>query len=396
MGVSGPWEVAFSLWDIRLVEAAPAVNEPPGIGRGVLQSGLKAGGDWMGRGLWGILALILIIAGPAAAETRLFTDDAPLHLTLTGPFSKLAAGAKYSISPYPATLALTDENRGGQAFPIQMRARGISRREEYCNFPPIELMFDKTVMHGTLFQGQKKLKLVTYCKSPPDYEQRIILEYLVYRLYNLITPASLRVRAAEVTYRETATDPGVTRFGYVIEDIHQLADRNQGDELTAASHQVSIPQLDAHATTRAAMLEFMIANLDWEFLASAPGQTCCHNIRLLSAQGVTPERASAVKPVPYDFDFSGFVDAPYAGPPPNFPTESVTDRYFRGFCVMAAEAPSVAQEYLARRGEMKALIDNQAQLTQKFRDKADHFMDGFFAIISDPALLQSQVTKHCR
>ena len=210
-----------------------------------------------GRGFWHLLALLLIIAAPAAAASSLFTDDAPLHLTVTGPFAKLASVAKYSTNPYPATLALTDD--GGAALPIEIRARGISRREVYCDFPPIYLLFDKTAMHGTLFQGAKKMKLVTYCKAPPDYEQRVILEYLIYKLYNLITPASLRVRAAEVTYRENAADHGVTRFGYLIEDIHALADRNQREELKATSHQVSVSQLDAHATTRTAMFEFMIA-----------------------------------------------------------------------------------------------------------------------------------------
>ena len=338
---------------------------------------------------------MLIIAAPAAAANSLFTDDAPLHLTLTGPFAKLASVAKYSTSPYPATLAVTDDG-AGQALPIQVRARGISRREAYCDFPPIYLLFDKAVMRGTLFEGEKKMKLVTYCKAPADYEQRIILEYLIYKLYNLITPASLRVRAAEVTYRENPADHGVTRFGFLIEDARALADRNQGDELAATTHQVSVSQLDAHATTRTAMLEFMIANLDWDFLASAAGQPCCHNMKLIAARGATPQTASAVTPVPYDFDFSGFVDAPYAGPPEGIPVEAVTDRYFRGYCLMTSEVPSVVQEFLARRADMKALIDNQPQLTQKFRDKTDRYMDEFFAIISDPARLQTQVVKHCR
>jgi hypothetical protein len=350
----------------------------------------------MGRGFLGLLALMLLIAPPAAAASHLFTDDAPLHLTITGPFAKLARLAKYNTDPYPATLALTDDAGAGQAFPIQVRARGISRRELYCTFPPIYLLFDKEAMHGTLFHGQKKLKLVTYCMPPPEYEQRIILEYLIYKLYNLITPESFRVRAAEVTYRENAADHGVTRFGYLIEEASEMASRNQRDELKAASHQVSLSQLDAHAAARAAMLEFMIANLDWEFLASVPGQNCCHNIKLLAAPDATPQTARAVTPVPYDFDYSGFVDSPYAGPAPGIPTEKTTDRYFRGYCAMAAEVPSVAQEYLARRADMKALIDSQPQLTPKFRDKADRFLDGFFTVISDPASLQSQVIKHCR
>lgn len=350
----------------------------------------------MVRVFLGLVALAWMFASPAMAADRLFGDDAPLRITITAPFPALVARAKYAINPFPATLTLTDQAGAAQTFPIQVRARGISRRKVYCSFPPIMLTFDKQAMHGTQFHGQKKLKLVTYCNPPPDSEQRIVLEYLIYKLYNLITPMSLRVRAAEVTYRNNATDPGVTRFGYLIEDIHALAERNQREELAGASHQVSLAQLDAHATTRAAMLEYMIANLDWEFLASAPGEKCCHNMRLVAAPGATPATARAATPVPYDFDFSGFVDAPYAGPAPGIPIERVTERYFRGFCAMSPEIPVVAQEYLARRADMKAVIDNQPQLTTRFRDKTDRFMDGFFDVLTDSGRVQSQLVRHCR
>lgn len=344
-----------------------------------------------------LLALTWIAASPAKAATELFTDEAPLHITLTAPFPALVGAAKHSLNPYPASLALTGGSGASQTFPIQVRARGVSRRTlGYCDFPPILLEFDKKAMHETLFKGQKKLKLVTYCRKQPEYEQRIMLEFLVYKLYNLITPFSLKVRAAEVTYRSSETDPGVTRFGYLIEELGKAADRNGRDELTATSHQVSISQLDPRATTRAAMLEYMIGNLDWDFLASAPGEACCHNIRLLAATDAKPATASAIVPTPYDFDSSGFVDAPYAEVPQNIPVGRITDRYFRGYCAMSGEVPSVAQEYLAHRAEMKTLIDNQPQLTQQFRDKADRYLDQFFATISDPSRLQSDLIRHCR
>jgi hypothetical protein len=355
------------------------------------------GGLWMVRVFLGLVALAWMIASPAMAANDLFANEAPLRITITAPFPALVARAKYAINPFPATLTLTDQAGAPQSFPIQVRARGLFRRKSgSCTFPPILLTFDKQAMHGTPFHGQKKLKLVTYCSPAPDSEQRIVLEYLIYRLYNLITPMSFRVRAAEVTYRSSAADPGVTRFGFLIEDIRGVADRNQREELAAASHQVSLAQLDARATTRAAILEYMIANLDWEFLASAPGQKCCHNIRLVAAPGATPATAHAVTPVPYDYDFSGFVDAPYAGPAPGIPIEKVTERYFRGFCAQSGEIPAVAAEYRARRADMKALIDNQPQLNAHFRDKADRFMDGFFASLDDPARIQSQLIRHCR
>ncbi|MFI4933959.1 MAG: hypothetical protein ACHP7N_05040 [Caulobacterales bacterium] len=338
-----------------------------------------------------------MLAAPAAAQTRLFSADAPVKIVITGPFPTLVRNASSSISPYPATLTVTDGDSPPEALPVKLRARGHTRRTEYCTFPPLELSFDKEARHGTLFKGQHKLKLVTYCRPPADYEQRIVLEYLTYRLYNLITPMSFRVRAAEVTYRSSEADAGVTRFGFLVEDISDVADRNGREPLKAASHQVSLSQLDAHATAEAALFEYMIANLDWEFLAGPPGTNCCHNSRFIAAPGATPTSASAVAPVPYDYDSSGFVDSPYATAPAALPdVVSVTDRYFRGYCATKAEFASAAQEYRDHRTQMMALIDGEPHLNAAFRAKTDRFMAGFFAVLDDPARFQRDIVGHCR
>lgn len=351
----------------------------------------------MVRALLGLVALAWFLATPAMAADKLFADQAaPLRITLTAPFPALEREAKTSLKPVPATLTLTDQSGATQSFPIQVRPRGISRRKVYCAFPPIYLMFDKAAMKASLFHGQHHLKLVTYCHTGADYEQRIMLEYLVYKLYNLITPMSLKARAAEVTYRSSPSDPGITRFGFLIEDVNKAAERNGGEVLNGPSHMVSLGQLDAHATTRATLLEYMVGNLDWEFLASAPGEKCCHNSRLVAAPGATPATARNVAPLPYDFDFTGFVNPPYAGPPEGIPIDSLTQRFFRGYCALSGEIPSVAQEYLAHRADMMALIDNQPGLNASFREKADRFLDGFFAVLNDPARMQSQLIRHCR
>jgi hypothetical protein len=350
--------------------------------------------------LWmrlGVLAAALVVASPAAAKSGLFSDEAPLQMVISAPFPTLVHAAKTSTNPFPATLSVTDGAGPAQTLPIQLRPRGLTRRTGgYCQFPPLSLTFDKATVHGTVFQGQHKLKLVTYCNTPADQEQRIVLEYLVYRLYNLVTPMSYRVRAAEVTYRTGDRDAGLKRFGYLIEDIDDVAERNHRERLTLASHQVSAAQFDARAAGRAAMLEFMIGNLDWDFLAAPAGAECCHNSRFLAAEGATPAAATAVVPVPYDFDYSGFVDAPYALPPVSLKVSSVRDRLYRGYCVSTGEIPAVIEDFRGHRSEMMALIAGYPSLSPKFRAKTASYMDGFFALLDDPARVQAQIVKRCR
>jgi hypothetical protein len=340
--------------------------------------------------------LAAAFAGPAAAQSRLFSDDAPLQIAITAPFPSLVHAAKTRTDPFPATLTLTD-GAAPQNFATQLRARGLTRRTGgYCQFPPLSVTFDKAAVKGTLFKGQHRLKLVTYCNTPADQEQRIVLEYLVYRLYNLVTPMSYKVRPAEVTYRTSDKDGGLKRFGYLIEDIDDVADRNHRERLKAASHQVTSAQLDPRGTGRAALLEYMIGNLDWDFLAAPAGAECCHNSRFLAAKGATTANASAVVPVPYDFDYSGFVDAPYALPPESLKISKVTERVYRGYCVSTPEMPAVIDEFKSHRAEMMALIAGYPALTPKFRAKTAAFMDGFFATLDDPARVQAQIIKHCR
>src|SRR5258706_5380849 len=147
---------------------------------------------------------------------------------------------------------------------------------------------------------------------------------------------SYRVRAAQVTYRENEKDAGVTRFGFVVEDLSDVAARNKAKKLKLASHQIKASQFDARAAGRASLFEFLIANLDWDFLAGPAGADCCHNARFVAPKD-TAAALSGVVPIPYDFDYSGFVDAPYAVPPEGLKLERGTQRLYRGHCVSSAE-----------------------------------------------------------
>jgi len=352
------------------------------------------------RALLGAVAAagLLLAGGPAAAQSKLFSTQAPLQLTLTAPLPALVRSAKTRLDPFPATLTVAEAGAAPATIPLEVRPRGISRRiAGFCTFPPLQLRFsDKAALKGTVFKGQSHLKLVTYCQDHDDYEQRIMLEYLAYRLYATVTPLSYRVRPAQVTYRTTgkADDKGVTRFGYLIEDIDDLADSNGMKVLKLTSHQITAQQFDQKAAARAAMFEFMVSNLDWDFLAAAQGQECCHNSRFVAASNAPPLKN--VIPLIYDFDFSGFVDAPYAGPPVGIPVQSTRDRYYRGYCASSGEVPGVIAEFKAHRAEMMALIDGQSGLEPKMKAKASRYLDSFFTLVDDPGKVQAQIIKHCR
>lgn len=342
---------------------------------------------------------VLLGALPALAQTRLFASESALSITLDAPFPTLVKQAKTKADPFDATLTVTDGAGPAQAIPLKINARGKSRRMAgYCTFPPLSLDFgEKATVKGTPFQGQGKIKLVTYCRGDQSYDQRIVLEYLTYKLYNLVTPLSHRVRPAEVTYRTGPADKGATRFGFLIEDPDDLARRNDLDELEVGPNvAIRVSQLDPRATARATVFEYMIGNLDWGFFQGPPGEDCCHNAHLLAAEKATVETATAIKPVPYDFDLSGLVDAPYAGPPPGVRVERVTQRYYRGYCFTNAELPAVFAEFRANKAKFMAVINDEPRLNPDFKAKSTRFLEGFFATLDNPAKLETEFTRRCR
>lgn len=345
---------------------------------------------WMGLALAFAALASPILASPALAQTPLFAEDSEIAFTIDAPMSRLAHAAPRSTDPYPAVLTWD-----GVQYPIELSARGFTRRTGgYCGFPPLRLNFDGPTLAGTQFEGQNKLKLVTQCNSSSPFAMLPVLEYAAYRLYNVITPLSYRVRAARVTYRDNArSDSPRTQFNFLIEDLDDTAARNHLVALEVGPAEVEATQLDPQAAANVAMFHFMIGNLDWDMVRGPQGEDCCHNGKLIAASS---ETRAGIIPVPYDFDQSGWVNAPYALPPESLRVANVRVRYYRGYCRYNEQARVAAELYRARRAELYAVIDGETRLPERRREGAHNYLDGFFEILDDPARFNSEIIEHCR
>jgi hypothetical protein len=344
-----------------------------------------------GRLTWAVaaLAVALTTATGAHAQTRrLFGEDTELAFTLNAPFNRLIRGAESSTDPYPATIAV-----GSESWPLQIAPRGFTRRTgDLCTFPPLRLDFDKPAMAGTFFDGQNKLKLVTQCRPQANYEQLLVREYTVYRLYNAVTPLSFRVRPASVTYRDNeGRRDDATRFAFLIESAGDVGRRNGVKEIEVDARALASTQIDAAGMARFALFQFVIGNLDWEYFRGPAGDTCCHNGKLFGPEGATTDLA----PVPYDFDFSGLVDAPYAAPPEGLRVSGPFDRFYRGHCRANDFVPAAAAHLLSKRGAFAAIIAGETRLTDQSKRVMQRFLDASFEILADPARLQREIAR-CR
>ena len=152
---------------------------------------------------------------------------------------------------------------------------------------------------------------------------------------------------------------------------------------------IPVPQLVPAEAGRAAMFEYLIGNLDWSMSAGPPGDSCCHNFKLFAAPGGT------YLPVPYDFDFSGMVDAPYATPPEVVKVSSVRERRYRGFCRHNAQALAAAAELRAERPALLALLAQIPQLDERSRRKASAYLERGFADIASDASVRDKLFRTC-
>lgn len=345
---------------------------------------------------WVLISLIgLIIAIPAShaqeekKPAKLFKNYDEWNVTLSGPWREIKRNIKVD-KLYPAQLTYPGEDGQSITANIEVAPRGITRRLKACDFPPLKVHFDKDKMKGTALRGNKSLKLVTYCDTHSKYEQYYIKEFLTYRIYNLITDFSFRVKPLQITYEDSnGKDKTITRFGFLIEDIDDVAKRNKLEKLDI--QEVSYRSLDDLQTSYFVLFQYMIGNLDWSAIGG-PKEECCHNGKLI---GKSPTDIPKYA-IPYDFDSTGLVNAHYAAPPDGIPVFNIRQRVYRGFCTLNGTMPQAVARFNEQKPAIMALFTSNTQLDDKMRSKAIDYLDEFYDVINDPKEFAKEITDKCR
>jgi hypothetical protein len=347
-----------------------------------------------------ILSLLLAVALPLCAQeqqdgepkpAKLFSSNDTLNVTLTAPWRDITRNEK-NQDPYPAKIEYTDELGNTMTLDMTAQRRGLTR-QRVCDFPPIKLRFEKEKVKGTTFRGQKSVKMVTHCKRPSRYEQYYILEMLAYRMYNLITDYSFRVRPLNVNYVDSKTGKtDESRFAFLIEDDSDVAKRNGLKKLEIPKIRPS--QLEPKVTSEFSLFQYMIANVDWAALSGPDTKECCHNVKPIAPRPLTPQ--DKIYPIPYDFDSSGMVDTHYAAPAQGLPIRSVTQRLFRGYCRQNSTLEDARKHFLTQEAAIMALISDENRLNENTKKKTTKYIGRFFKTIKDPDDFERLIVKKCR
>ncbi len=173
-----------------------------------------------------------------AADHLVPPDDAPLHITLIGAVPDPGrAGERFDQLLSPATLTLTDQAGAAQELSDPgAPAAALAGGRFLLRLPtdPHRVSTNRPC-NGSLFHGQKKVKLVTggIANRQPTTNSGSCSSISRIKLYdNLITAdepqGSGRSRSPTATAQ--LRSPGITRFGYLIDGTSATwAERNHGD-----------------------------------------------------------------------------------------------------------------------------------------------------------------------
>ncbi len=335
----------------------------------------------------------LLLANSAISQdsTATNTDNSPLFAAETpiGFVLKLdVKTVKNDNSDDPqysdGSLILKNPDSSTKEFSLKVKARGHARRVyDFCTFPPIKINFKKNELEGSVFEGQDKLKLVSYCRDMDDYEYLVLKEYLIYNIFNIITPNSFKVRLAHVTYQDiNDTGKPVTRYGFLIEDDEQLSTRTGGKptEVILANHD----RCERNSLDIFTIFEYMIGNTDWWM-----ARPTTHNVLLVARPN------GSIVPIPYDFDYSGLVGASYAVPDEKLGIKDVKERIFRGYCRFPGTYEKTAEIFMSKKQDIFSLVESFELLPEVQRRIMIKYLEVFYNDIENPQVFNTKINKAC-
>jgi hypothetical protein len=326
--------------------------------------------------LYPFLIISFLLCHPAYSQTfsidkvKFFEDTSIINATITTDLVKLFRHKEKAGAEFPSNFTAMLPNNTIISDPILLTIRGHFRKE-YCYLPPLKVTFKYKKTSEMKPLGD--LKLVSQCKTSEMNEQYLIKEFLIYKIYNLITDMSFRVRLLNLELVDSAGEKKtISEHAFLIESIKNVAKRNGCKDWKTGK--MDPREVDRRQMTIVALFEYMIGNTDWAVSVN-------HNTKLILSKKDSIKRPFVV---PYDFDYSGFVHTDYAVPDERLNISSVTERLYRGFPRSTEEINEVLHIFKKQKSNIYSLINNFELLTSKSKKEMIYYLDSFFNLIDDP------------
>ncbi|MFN0014016.1 MAG: hypothetical protein ACKVU2_05655 [Saprospiraceae bacterium] len=310
------------------------------------------------------LLLCLALAGNLAlfAQTpsiyqRLSSSDQPA-LTLSTDISALMTN-KNTDDYQPASLVSAD----GKKYEVSVKPRGKFRRR-IAEIPPLKLKFKKKMLQSEGLDTLNEVKLVLPTSLDEAGNERVVREYLTYRMYEQVSPNHVRAHLINLTLVNTSiqNEAKYNVQAILLEDEEETAARSKGTLLEQFG--MTMDKLDQEQAALMAVFQYMVGNTDWSL-------TEFRNIRLMQTA------AGPIVAIPFDFDFCGFVDAPYASPMSDTGLRNVRERFLMAGNLTEEAVKNAAKTLHDHRAGFEQLC-RQGLVSESIANKCVKYLESFF------------------
>lgn len=271
---------------------------------------------------------------------------------------------RYLAEQIPARLSFKDKYGKKHNWEIKVGQRGNFRRIHCSELPPLKLNFKKGDLKAAGLAKWDDMKLVTHCISDKAIAEDLILrEALTYKLFNEITDQSFRIQLLKITYIDTNSGKKTRQWAFLIEDAAQLKARLDAT-VCEECYNLPIDRFDQQQLLQASLFQYLIGNSDWSLSTT-------RNLKLLEKDG-------KIMPIPYDFDFSGLVNASYAIPSGSYVMDGIKDRVYLGFEQTIDQLDETKSHFFQKRQDLIQLVKEFNLLDFSSRSEVIDYLTIFF------------------
>lgn len=262
--------------------------------------------------LFSLAGVPLAAQAPGNAPTTIFEKLTPteaVELTLEADLTAFV-GQKKTNNYLPGILRSKD----GKTYQVELRPRGRYRRK-VSQIPPMKLRFSERELQAENLDTLNEIKIALPGTHTDAGNELIVKEYLAYKMFEKVSDVHFRARLVRLTLIDT-NEKGVGKkklYAIFVEDEEEVAQRLHGtpeDEFG-----IKMDRFEPEQAALVIMFQYLIGNTDWDI-------TMHRNVELIKKND-----NGKMLVLPYDFDFSGLVSAPYASPSSESGVKTVRDRF---------------------------------------------------------------------
>ena len=261
-----------------------------------------------------------------------------------------------------------------------------------CDTPPLKIDFKKTKFQWQWFDKLNSLKVISPCMEGRNYDKYLLKEYFAYKAFNIFTDMSYKVRLVELTLVDNQDRVDTeTVYAVLVESDKNMARRTGSKEIENDDTSMSmliqnfyLNPTEAHLynVNLFSLFQLMIGNTDW-------GASNFHNTKIYL-------KDNNMYPVPYDFDYSGLINTPYAIPSPSVPIKNVTERHYLGPCCEFIQFEKALKTIQDKKSELYSALNTDPYISQKAKKEMLYYINEFYNLMDDPAEVEKFRNTNCQ